>query len=74
MFITNEALEAAQLKVSYDEHGLSIEGQIALPQEAIRNVQKIAKQLAYTPIESDELMSYVANVTIWRVLKGLTSI
>lgn len=74
MFITREALESAKLAVILDDNGLSIEGQEQLPQEAVRNVHKIAKQLAYTPLEHDELMNYVASVTIWRVLKGITSV
>lgn len=74
MFITREALESAGLKVNLDDNGLSIEGSMPLPPEATRNVHKIAKQLAYTPQEHDELMSYVASVTIWRVLKGITSV
>ena len=74
MFITNEALEVARLTVSLDEHGLSIEGQEQLPDEATNHVHKIAKQLAYTAQEHDELMSYVASVTIWRVLQSITSI
>ena len=74
MFITNEALESSGLKVNLDDNGLSIEGSMPLPPEVSRNVHKIAKMLTYTPLEHDELMSYVANVTIWRVLRGITSV
>lgn len=74
MFITREALESSKLVVNLDDNGLSIEGTEQLPPEAKRNVHKIATQLAYTPLEHDELMSYVANVTIWRVLRGITSV
>ena len=74
MFITHQAIENAQLVITLDDNGLSIQGQEPMPKEAQRNVHKIAQQLGYTPLEHDELMSYVAHVTIWRTLKGITSI
>ena len=74
MYITRQALENAQLEVNLDDAGLSIQGREPLPPEATRNVDKIAKQLAYTPQEHDALMDYVVSVTVWRVLKSITSI
>lgn len=74
MFITRIALEDAQLEVTLDEHGLSVQGSKPMPEQVRKNCKHIVSQLGYTPQEHDELINYVANVTVWRTLKGITSI
>ncbi len=70
MFITRRALTDAGLDVTFDKHGLSIQGTIQMPDEVHEHVDAIANLMQFTPMDGDRLREHVASVGIWTALRN----
>ena len=70
MLITTQALADAGLKVNLNKHGLSISGNVPIPEETQAHIDAIANLNRFNPLECDRLREYVCSVTIWQALRN----